>query len=36
MTKNNPYLIRNTNELPETATVAYYDVETGQNLTAEE
>jgi len=36
MPKNNPYLIKNIDKLPETATVSYYDVETDQNLTAEE
>lgn len=35
MTQKNPYLI-NTNKLPETSTVSYYDVESDQNLTFEE
>lgn len=34
MVQKNPYLVNN--ELPETNSIAYYDVESDQNLTAEE
>jgi hypothetical protein len=35
-TQKNPYYLKEIDKLSETATVSYYDVESGQNLTVEE